>query len=120
MPKQRSKQTIRGLPRTNSNAPSPGPWSVVWTVPPSPKEKQRRRKGPEPGTLDRYGKADRALYGDLKRLMSEKNMSLTAAAQELAEAGKVEGVGTTTSRARRLATRFRADSRRSDPPADRR
>jgi hypothetical protein len=113
MPKQRSKQTIRGLPRTNSNAPSPGPWSVVWT-------KQRRRKGPEPGTLDRFGGADRALYGDLKRLMSEKKMSLTAAAQELAEAGKVAGDGTTTSRARRLARRFSADSRRSDPPPDRR
>src|SRR5260370_901144 len=70
MPKQRSKQTIRGLPRTNSNAPSPRPWSVVWT-------KQRRRKGPEPGTLDRFGKADRALYGDLKRLMSETNIQVS-------------------------------------------
>jgi hypothetical protein len=107
MTKRARKETIRGLPVINSAAAPPGPWTVV--LPPG---KPRRRRGPEPGTVDRYGAADRELYADLKQLMDERQWSATRAARELANAhGKVEGVGASESRARRLANRYLRDSR---------
>jgi hypothetical protein len=66
---------------------------------------KRGRRGPAPGTLDRFGEADRALYRELKRIV-RAGKSVNAAATELAEAGKVKGSGTDASRAKRLATRF--------------
>jgi len=70
------------------------------------------RRGPIPGTLDRYGKPDRALYPELKRLMDEKQLSATAAANELANTGKVKGIGTPENRARRLVRRYNEDCRK--------
>jgi hypothetical protein len=96
------KRTIRGLSPANSAAATPGPWTPVLPL--------RRRKGPAPGTVDRYGASDRALYPKLKRLMRKQSMSATAAARQLADDGKVAGVGSPESRARRLATRYLADS----------
>lgn len=101
------KQRIPGLGRTNSAAPSPGPLKVVWAP-----EPPRPRKGPAPGTLDRYGASDRALYAELKQLMRDEHISATAAARQLAENNKVAGVGSPESIARRLAKRYLADSHR--------
>jgi hypothetical protein len=92
------KGTLRGLPPANSAATALGPWSPV----PPP----RKRKGPAPGTVDRYGTSDRALYPRLERLMRRQKMSVTAAARQLADDGKVAGVGTPESRARRLARSY--------------
>jgi hypothetical protein len=96
------KQTVQGLPRATSAATPPSMW---WVVPP------RRRKGPAPGTVDRYRDVDRKLYPELERIMREEHKSLTAAARQLAEAGQVAGTGTSTkeSRARRLAKRYQDD-----------
>jgi hypothetical protein len=105
MTKRSRKETILGLPPTNSAATPPGPWTVV--LPPG---KPRRRKGPQPGTVDRYGKSDRALYGDMRRLMGDGRMSATGAARHLAEKGKIEGGGAPESLARRLARRYRAET----------
>jgi hypothetical protein len=104
MAKRARKGPIRGLPLTNSAAAPPSPWTVV------PLGKPRRRKGPEPGTLDRFGELDRSLYHDLRRLMCEERISVTAAARRLAEEDKVAGIGTPESRARRLAKRYSDDS----------
>jgi hypothetical protein len=84
--------------------------SSDWTV----VEWRHRRKGPVPGTVDRYGASDRKLYPELEQL-AEKCGSVTAAARELAEQGKVAGTGTSTkeSRARRLAGRYFRDHSKS-------
>jgi hypothetical protein len=99
----RKKEKVRGLPLTNSPATPPGPWVVVEWSARDAAEAPRRRKGPKPGTVDRYGHSDRTLYEDMRRLMSEGYISATAAARYLAENGKIEGSGTSESLARRLA-----------------
>jgi hypothetical protein len=115
--KRKSKQIAPQLPLANSAATPPGPWRPVeWAVvspsasgsAPPP---QRRRKGPKPGTVDRYGEADRALYHEMKRLIPEYG-SVEGAALELARDKKVAGLGTSTpeSRARRLARRYRKEA----------
>jgi hypothetical protein len=107
MPKRECKTKLRGLPQRNSAATPPGRWSPVLGESGS----LRKRKGPVPGTLDRYGKEDRALYPELERLMHQEHMSLTAAARQLADNSKVAGIGTAESRARRLAKRYGAEER---------
>jgi hypothetical protein len=105
MPKRERKRKMGSLPQTNSAATSPDRMVVSIWGPGSP----RKRKGPEPGALDRYGNYDRALYPELERLISKERMSLTAAARQLANEGRVSGIGTGESRARRLAKRYRAE-----------
>jgi hypothetical protein len=75
----------------------------------------RGRRGPEPGTLDRFRDVDRALYRDIERIIRKDRKSVSAAALELAEAGKVKGPGTATSRAKRLATRFKRERTSAAP-----
>ena len=99
------RDTIKGLPRANSTATPLGPLVVVQAPP------RKGRKGPAPGKLARYRESDRACYAELEWLMREECLSASAAARELAEAGKVEGVGSPESRARRLVKLYRADSR---------
>jgi hypothetical protein len=66
----------------------------------------RKPHGPTPGTVNRYGEADKKLFPEMKRLIRDKKISANAAALALAELGKVPGSGTSQSRARRLANRF--------------
>jgi hypothetical protein len=68
----------------------------TWTAP-------RPRKGPAPGTVDRFGESDRALFPEIERIMREGHETVHAAALELASAGKIQGGGTPESRAKRLA-----------------
>jgi hypothetical protein len=72
----------------------------------------RRRRSPAPGSLNRYAEADRALHRKIQQMMREDHLSATAAARKLAEAGRVEGNGTTESRARRLATGYLRERRK--------
>jgi hypothetical protein len=67
----------------------------------------RRRPGPRPGAIDRFGEADRALFPEMTALMTTEHLSRLQAARQLANAGKVSGIGTPESRARRLADRYR-------------
>jgi hypothetical protein len=69
----------------------------------------RRKRGPVPGELDRYGAADRALFNDLERIMQQSMVSVTEAAKHLAESKKVAGIGSDLSRAKRLAQRYRRE-----------
>jgi hypothetical protein len=66
----------------------------------------RRRRGPQPGTINRHGPADRNLFPEIERLAKEKG-SITAATRQLAEESKVAGTGTPKSRAARLAKAYR-------------
>jgi hypothetical protein len=68
----------------------------------------RPRRGPKPGQLARYREADLALLPEIKRIMREKQVSATVAAEELVRAGKVAGVGSPASLAKRLARVFLA------------
>jgi hypothetical protein len=71
--------------------------------------KKVQRRGPSPGTVDRYGDSDKALFQDIKRIMRLERKSVHAAALDLARADKVQGHGTSESRAKRLAKRFRRE-----------
>jgi hypothetical protein len=66
-----------------------------------------KRRGPKPGTNDRFG--DRALFGQLTRLMKQQHLSHRQAALKLAKANKVAGTGDIESRARRLAERYQRE-----------
>jgi hypothetical protein len=68
-----------------------------------------RRRGPKPGELRRYDAADRALFPELEQLMREKQISPTAAAQQLANDGKITGGGAPASKATRLVKLFNAE-----------
>jgi hypothetical protein len=70
---------------------------------------RRARKGPAPGSVDRFRDADRALYPEMERIILEQRISATAAARKLAEEGKVAGYGTWESKARRLRRLFLSD-----------
>ena len=74
----------------------------------APAEEARRRRGPQPGTVDRYGDADHALFPEMERLIALPQYgSAYAAALHLASEGKVEGAGTEASRARRLLAAYK-------------
>jgi hypothetical protein len=64
-------------------------------------------RGPKPGTVRRYDDADCRLFCEIKRLMREEQLTITAACQRIAEAGGVAGTGTPKSRAARLAGVYR-------------
>src|SRR6266567_5127536 len=61
----------------------------------------QKRRGPEPGTLRRYEAADRELFTELERIMADQQKSRSAAALDLAQAGRIAGVGSPESRAKR-------------------
>ena len=52
-----------------------------------------RRRGPMPGTVDRYAKSDRALYAEIEHIMRAQQKSASAAALALAEVGRIQGRG---------------------------
>jgi hypothetical protein len=79
---------------------------IVHTVSAPPR---KRRYGPEPGTLRRYAADDRRLFPELKRIMNEERKSLSAAALDLAQAGRIAGIGTPQSRAKRLAALYKRE-----------
>jgi hypothetical protein len=83
------------------NAP---PWL---TGPPAATESKHR--GPEKGALRRYLAADRELFPEIKRLIRDEQLSVTGACQQLAQKGKVKGIGSLQSRATRLARAYRAE-----------
>jgi hypothetical protein len=72
---------------------------------------QRSRRGPAPGTLDRYGAADRALFDEIERIMRDDKVSITEATNRLATDGKIAGTGVPASGAKRLAARYRRERR---------
>ena len=80
---------------------------------PAPTTPTRAPPGPSPGTIDRFGDTDRALFPEIERIMSEGHKTVHAAALELALAGKIQGVGTPESRAKRLAALFRKENPRT-------
>ncbi len=67
---------------------------------------RKRRRGPEPGSVDRFGESDEALFPEIDRIRRESRKSIHAATLELASAGRIEGTGTEASRAKRLASRY--------------
>jgi hypothetical protein len=82
---------------------------TVGAVEPPADAELRRKPGPAPGTLNRYAEPDRALYRELERIMRDEKVSVSAAATRLATEGKVNGIGSTASRGKRLAERYRRD-----------
>jgi len=64
-------------------------------------------KGPAPGTVSRYSKADQALFSDITRLMREEKISATEAAWRLVLDGKVARRGTEDSRVRRVVRAYK-------------
>jgi hypothetical protein len=79
-----------------------------------PEPAEKRRRGPKPGTVDRYGEADGGLFGDIEEIMKKENNSVEAAAKMLADANRIVGTGSPDSRATRLAKRYRQDRGRKN------
>jgi hypothetical protein len=74
---------------------------------------RKGRRGPQAGTLDRYGVADRMLFPELERISRDCNLSLTQAALQLAE-GRIEGKvvagnGSPLSKAKRLVGLYKRE-----------
>jgi hypothetical protein len=74
---------------------------------------RRPRRGPQPGDLDRYGLADRALLPELRVIMEREQLSATAAARKLADQNKILGHGTSESRTKRLASLYHREKKKS-------
>jgi hypothetical protein len=92
----------------SAETPNPSESLTIPTATPAGMDALRRtRRGPQRGTVDRFGEADRALFPEIIRLVDEDHKSVHAAALELASAGKIKGAGTENSLAQRLAKRFR-------------
>ena len=72
---------------------------------------RKSRRGPAPGTVDRYGQSDRALFPKIYELIKAGG-SVTSAARVLAQQGKVAGTGTIDSKAKRLAALYLAEKTR--------
>jgi hypothetical protein len=104
-----------------STPPKPAPPVEPPSEPkqPAPAKKRTRPRGPKPGTVKRYDSADRKLFNEVDRLMSEERLSRTAATLRLAENRQVAGTGTATatSRARRLAKLHKKERSRARRPA---
>ena len=64
--------------------------------------KKKRPRGPSPGTIDRYGEADKELFPVMEKMIQE-GQTAEGAALALARNNEVRGVGTPESRATRLA-----------------
>jgi hypothetical protein len=108
--------TERTEPKAKSQPQAPNGEAQPKTEPPSAhtekgqvKGKEKARRGPKPGTVDRYGKSDRALFPEIERMMREGHKSRYGACLELAENGKVKGGGIPESLAKRLARRFKKE-----------
>jgi len=80
-----------------------------------PKEKSRR--GPKPGAINRFAKSDRAFYPEIARRTEDDGLSRWAVCYELAQQGKLLGLGGSTeeSRARRLYNRYPRDKNSLTP-----
>jgi hypothetical protein len=89
-------------------------WPAELTDPTAPmlrsqvENRRKPRRGPEPGTVDRFRDSDRALFPELEVLMAN-GRSLSAAAGQLADQDKIAGIGGPASRAKRLAARYRRE-----------
>jgi hypothetical protein len=95
--------------------PKPDGWSshpagvVATTMLPGTNLARKARRGPAPGTVDRFGECDLALFPEIERIMREKRKTLHGATLELALAGKIQGIGADPSRAKRLARRYQKE-----------
>jgi len=107
-----SEGYVNGAERT---APTEGAGAARSEARVTPLVKTKLPKGPAAGSVRRFDKKDRALFPKITKLM-QKGMTLTAATQKLANQGKVAGVGTPQSRAKRLTGLYRQEVAR--PLAD--
>jgi hypothetical protein len=101
------EHVLRLWPESEKEGPAV---NAAMAAPPSTKG----RRGPVPGTVDRFGEADRSLYCELEALTKgPPKMTVNAAALKLAREGNIKGVGNSTpeSRATRLAKRYQKEKR---------
>jgi hypothetical protein len=75
------------------------------TSPATPRKQASRPRGPQPGTVSRYDKDDRALFPAMDELIPQAG-SARAAALLLARDGKITGTGTEESLAKRLERKY--------------
>jgi hypothetical protein len=99
--------------RAEESMPEPAP-ATEPSPPGEPKQPvsektaiRRRRRGPRPGTIDRFAQADRALFSEMTALIKQQHITPTEAARMLSD--KIEGRGVGDSKVRRLAERYRKE-----------
>jgi hypothetical protein len=100
---------LRGQARRSQHDDVSNPYDQIRIGPVT----EPKRRGPVPGSLDRYGEADRALFSEIDRMVSEQQKSPTAAALILAEQGLVLGDGNELSKAKRLAKLYLQERRKT-------
>jgi len=85
--------------------------------PPLQQPKKESHRGPKPGAIDRFAKSDRAFYPEIARRTEDDGLSRWAVCYELAQQGKLLGLGGSTeeSRARRLYDRYSRDKNSLTP-----
>jgi hypothetical protein len=77
-------------------------------VPESASPKQnRRRPGPQPGTINRYEKDDREYYPEIDRMVAEGKSSVEEAARSFGD--KLPGAGDPVNKGKRLARSYRKE-----------
>jgi hypothetical protein len=74
--------------------------------------KRMKRRGPKPGTIDRFGENDRALFLDITNLKETKNLTAQEAARELGP--RIKRRGSLESAVLRLARRYRKEVERKE------
>ena len=100
------------VPVTNA-VESPSPVADPTASTPDPKPRKKRR-GPERGTVDRFGEDDRALFSDITNLKKTKNLTAQEAARELGNFGRIKKRGSLDSAVLRLARRYRKEVERKE------
>jgi hypothetical protein len=100
----RAKRQTAVNETTSRAQPSTPPPDAVMTHTP-----KKHRRGPLPGTVNRYGQDDRKLFPELERIKDSEKVSDSAACRRLAEAGRIAGPGNPESRATRLRKLYRRE-----------
>jgi hypothetical protein len=81
--------------------------SAPITSEPAAARKRAKRRGPKPGTIDRFGEADRKLLPEMTELIKAERLTPREAARRLSRKIAGQTRSSEESRTRRLANRYR-------------
>jgi hypothetical protein len=107
IPKHLFEAAVQEFGQLPSEPVKPSEKGAAKAEPRKPKQ-PRAAKGPVRGKIDRFSKADRALFPEIEQLMRLDSLTSTEAVRQISE-NKLAGRGTLESRIRRVSGRFRRE-----------